>query len=385
MDHEYVFKDFRIKVPRRLEDYIDILGKQFPEEREAITAFFREIKICFNEIYERMLLNRPMSSLHIAKWANIPFTKMMDTYFKDHRLKQLLSILSSYITDEQSILSVEVAIPLFGYYLYGGCYPKGGSHMLTNTLADVIETHSGNLRLRTPVRKIIVDNGNAEGIELANGETIHAGTVISNADVRRTFLELVGSGNMPLHFSKQIEKLQPSASAFLVSLGIDFVPETEPVTMVIEKNEQIEILSPSKVDPSLAPEGYAAVTVFKLLPHEQAVTWNCDDSGYSERKKRFGDELIAMAEKAIPKLKDHIIYRQDASPATFSRYAWTTDGAIYSMAIDQWRPPAKSPVKGLYMVGAGTSKRPGVEDAVYSGIRAAESVVKEDRKIHKDI
>ena len=92
-----------------------------------------------------------------------------------------------------------------------------------------------------------------------------------------------------------------------------------------------------------------------------------------------------MAENAIPNMRDHIIYRQVASPASFVRYAWTTDGAIYGLDIDEWRPPVKTPIKGLYLAGAGVSTGPGVGDAVYSGIRAAESVVREEQKIHKDI
>ena len=143
------------------------------------------------------------------------------------------------------------------------------------------------------------------------------------------------------------------------------------------------VMVPSKVDPSLAPPGYSCITLVKFLPHNLAVTWDRNDPVYAARKDVFGGELIAMAERAIPGLAEHIIYRQDASPATFSRYAWTGDGAIYSLAIDQWRPSTLSPVKGLYIAGAGVSKRPGVEDAVYTGIRVAETIIKEKQAILK--
>lgn len=379
MDQEYFLPDLQLKVPRRLEDYIEVLSNQFPAERQALISYFQEIKICLSEIYERMLLSKPMSSLHISRWANVSLEKMLDIYFRDYKLKKVLSILSIYFTDNPSILNVGVAILLFGYYIYGGYYPKGGSQVLSDIIAETIETRGGNIRLKTPVRRIIASNGCARGIELTNGERLRAETVISNADIRRTILELVGSEYLPSHFSRQIENLQPSGSAFLISLGVDFVPEVEPVTMVVEENEQIHIVIPSKVDPTLSPKGYSVITIIMLLPREQAVTWNRSAPDYVERKQKLADKLISLAEKAIPKLRKHIIFRQEASPATFARYAWTTDGAIYGLAIDQWRPPMKTPINGLYLVGAGASVRPGIEDAVHTGIRAAEIIMAEHK------
>jgi phytoene dehydrogenase-like protein len=113
-----------------------------------------------------------------------------------------------------------------------------------------------------------------------------------------------------------------------------------------------------------------------LSPHEQAHSWDRSDPGYTKRKKQFGDRIIALAEKTLPNLREHIVYRQDASPATFARYAWTTSGAIYGLAIDEWRPSMISPIEGLYLTGASVSARPGVEDAVYTGITVAEEIIK---------
>jgi phytoene dehydrogenase-like protein len=81
-----------------------------------------------------------------------------------------------------------------------------------------------------------------------------------------------------------------------------------------------------------------------------------------------------LAEGALPNLRRHIVYRQDGSPATFARYAWTTGGAIYGPAVGQWRPPAKSPIDGLVLAGSGVFPGAGVEAVVISGTLAADAL-----------
>jgi phytoene dehydrogenase-like protein len=390
VSHEYIFPDFKLKIPFSVDDYINELCKHFPDEQDGLASFFKEAEICCREFYslfdmESAERNKKIQKSHFFRWSNVSLMDMIGNYIRNPRLKQVLSLIAHYLTDNPTKLNASVGIPLYAYYIDGGYYPRGSSQTLSNTLADAINKYGGKVRLGSAVFRILLEDRRARGIQLANGKVFYADTVISNADIRRTFLELVGRDHLPSNFSRQIENLQPSNSAFMVFLGVDFIPDVNPITYIMDEADIMAIMTPSKVDPSLAPRGYACVTLAKLLPHDQAITWNRNESGYAEQKKKFGDRLIALAEKAIPGLKEHIIYRQEASPATFARYAWTTDGAIYALAIDEWRPPMKTHIKGLYLAGSGASARPGVEDVVYTGIRAAESVVREERKIHKDI
>lgn len=136
----------------------------------------------------------------------------------------------------------------------------------------------------------------------------------------------------------------------------------------------VGIMIPSKVDPSLAPEGHAAVTLITLIPQEEAADWDRKAEGYTKHKRSFGDELIARAETVIPGLSQHIVYRQEASPRTFERYAWSTGGSIYGPVWDAFRPPLKSPVPGLYLVGSGVFPGPGIEAVVISGVLAADTI-----------
>ena len=84
--------------------------------------------------------------------------------------------------------------------------------------------------------------------------------------------------------------------------------------------------------------------------------------------------MISDAEALLPGLRDHIVYRCEASPVTFARYARTSGGAIYGLAASGRLRGAKSPIAGLAIAGAATHG-PGVEAAIISGARAAEALV----------
>lgn len=142
--------------------------------------------------------------------------------------------------------------------------------------------------------------------------------------------------------------------------------------MVATGEREIGIAVPSLVDPSLAPLGHSAITLITLVPQSEAAAWNRAAPGCSRRKRAFADQLIAQAESVLPGLRDHIVYRQEGSPATFARYAWATGGAIYGPAIGSWRPPARSPVEGLALAGSGVFPGAGVEAVVISGTIAAD-------------
>ena len=98
---------------------------------------------------------------------------------------------------------------------------------------------------------------------------------------------------------------------------------------------------------------------------------------------KFGDDLIMVAEKYLPGLSKHIVFREDASPSSFFKYVGTTNGAIYGLAIDDWKPPTKTIIKGLYLTGAGTSARPGVEDAFHSGLTVAKEIYSKENFVNK--
>jgi phytoene dehydrogenase-like protein len=275
-------------------------------------------------------------------------------------------------------------VPIFGYYFKGGHYPIGGSGYFADVLVEAIKVRGGRVNLKAPVARILVEGGRTTGVVLADGRTVRAQTVVSNADMKRTFLELLEPATLPRSFRTQIADAPAANSAFSVHLGIDFVPNLSPATH-ISSPMHVGIAMMSKLDPSAAPEGHATLMLISLLPYDEARLWFPETGGedwrewrrsdeYEERKSALGDRMIAAAETIIPDLSKHIVYRADASPVTYARYDWSSSGAIYGISRRGRLKGSKSPIPGLVIAGSGNAGA-GVEAAVISGATAAESLV----------
>jgi all-trans-retinol 13,14-reductase len=383
---EYYLGETHFKVPHDANEFVCLLGERFPSEAENIRRFFDEMLQIYREMYADMektggaprtpdnvedLLAYPIKNPHAYKWMDKPFVDMLNEFFTDPRIKDLLRALTGYLSDDPKSLSVGNMAPIFGYHFDGGYYPVGGSQAFPNALVEVIEKHGGKVYLRAPVQRILIENGHAVGVELKDGQTHRAKAILSNADTQKTFLELIGREHLPADFAQSIDSLKPSATAFIVFLGLDIVPNLAPITML----DDLGIMIPSNVDTTLAPLGHASVTLLRLLPQSDFANWDRKSPGYSERKRKYADEMIASAEEIIPGLRQHITYRQEGSPATFARYAWTTGGSIYGPATGQKRLTVKTPVKNLYVAGSGTMGS-GIEAVVIAGIHAANEIYK---------
>jgi phytoene dehydrogenase-like protein/intracellular septation protein A len=385
-EQEYFIGETHFKVPHDADEFIRQLGERFPSESANIKKFFDEILHVYREMYADMektggaprtpdnvedLLTYPARNPHAYKWMDKPFVEMLDEFFTDTRVKDLLCALTGYLSDNPKALSVGNMAPIFGYHFDGGYYPVGGSQALPNALVDVIEKNNGKVYLRTPVQRILIENDRAVGVELKEGQTHRAKAVLSNADAHKTFLELMDRKQVPADFAAEIESLKPSNSAFIVFLGLDIVPNLAPITSL----DDIGIMIPSNVDSTLAPLGHASVTLLKLIPESDFANWDRKSAGYKERKQKYADEMIASAAEIIPGLQQHITYRQEGTPATFARYANTTNGSIYGPAAGQKRLTVKTPIKNLYVAGSGTMGG-GIEAVIIAGIHAANEIYK---------
>ncbi|PWC83458.1 phytoene dehydrogenase [Azospirillum sp. TSH100] len=378
---------------RQLSDDADGLATQIaadhPPSAAGAAAFLAEMRAVHDEMVrgcaERGLPNIPDSVAamrryatdcpHSMRWMDRPFQEMLDHHIPDPAGQRLLTLLTGYLSDRADLLTVGQMAPIFGYWFHGGRYPAGGSQALADALARSIRADGGELRLRTRVTRILIEKGRAAGVETADGRLLRAPAVISNADLRRTMLELVGAQHLPAPYAARCAALRPSTSAFMVTLGLDMVPDLPTMTFLPRDGAGfgMAIAIPSIHDRSLAPDGHAAMTLLRLAPADAG--WNRADPDYRARKREEGDAMIAAAARLIPDLERHITTRQEASAATFARYAHTSAGSIYGIAPDQQRPTRRSPIPGLFLTGAGVFPGPGVEACVISGRLAAEALL----------
>ena len=400
-DHTYRIGPHTFDVARDWRAYAKQVGTLFPGSADGIEAFFRDAHAIFEGMYSTAADNGGIPGppysvdelLAFAKryplavrWLERPFAEFLANYVADPAAQRLIGGLTVYITDRAETLTVADMIPIYGYYFHGSAYPQGGSGRLAEALANVVRRHGGSIRLKSPVKRIEVENGKAAGIELATGERLRAAAVISNADYKRTFLELIDAAHLAADFRTKVERIEPACSAFRVHLAIDFVPDITPA-QIIEPVDGMgaELVLPSLIDPTAAPAGYSTVEMTTLVPHAQARSWFPTAVGedmnsweasaaYRARRTALGDRLIALAEAAIPELRRHIVLRSDATPVTMARFDWSTDGAIYGVRTSERFHGSKSPLPGLVLAGSANFGG-GTEAVVISGATAADTLM----------
>jgi phytoene desaturase len=404
MDHEYFLPDFRLRIPRDPLAFQAVLSRRFPREAMNIAAFFRDVEAVYREIYRDVdltggvprppqdveaLLEYPRTHPHHMRWLDKSYQAMLDTYFADEELKRFFSVLTGYIGGPASHVPAPLTAIIFGgYYLDGGHYPKGGSQVFADALARVITEHGGAVRTSTLVKRILVEERRAAGVETARGEIVGAPIVVSNADLKQTFLRLVGAEHLDSAFTQYVSGLRMSTTAVSVFLGIDFTPDLAPLTFYLA-DPSVYVAVPSLVDPSLAPPGHHVLTLITLASSSRA-RHLFERPGYRKTpeykawKAAMAETLIRQAERILPGLSNHIVLKDAATALTFERYALASEGAIYGIdqspdQMGEYRPHFKTPVQGLYLVGASTFPGAGIEAVVISGVIAAADVCPERR------
>jgi len=146
------------------------------------------------------------------------------------------------------------------------------------------------------------------------------------------------------------------------------------------KNPIVEILIPSTLDDSLAPEGQHVASLF-CQQFDPDLDWD-------KHREEVADLIIDIVDKYAPGFKKSVVGRQVLSPLDLERIFGLSKGDIMHghLSLDQMfsgRPllghgDYRSPVKGLYMCGSGTHPGGGVTGA--PGHNAAKEIIRDRRR-----
>jgi all-trans-retinol 13,14-reductase len=256
----------------------------------------------------------------------------------------------------------------------------------------------GDLRLAQPVRRILCSQGRVTGVELETGPALQAGAVISNADYKRTLLELLDRAVVPPELAHRVQEAKVTGSDLCVCVGVDLParsleslqahhvlyrgldgnsPDWEAPVKGPDffRAREIEICAWSQHDPGLAPAGKSVVVLRCRAPYEHFRRRR--DAGYRQYKAELARSLIAAAEDLIPGISRGAECVDVATPLTYERYTANHHGAVagWSWAADRTSAPAPRlldgiPVAGLYSVGQWAFSAPflgAVPTAMHSG------------------
>lgn len=285
----------------------------------------------------------------------------------------------------------------------------GGMGAITQAMAKACDALGVEIRTNAEVREIVVEKDRAAGAVTGSGEIFRARTVISNLNPKLLFRSLVDRTALPEDFRARMENYRCASGTFRMNVALAELPRFQclpepgdhltagiimaPSLAYMErayadarafacsKEPIVEILIPSFVDDSLAPAGKHVASLFC-----QHVAPDLPDS----RREEVADLMIETVDRFAPGFKQSVIARTAMTPLDLERTFGLVGGDIMHgvLSLDQLfsaRPALghanyRSPIRGLYMCGAGTHPGGGVSGI--PGHNAAREILK-DLKIRR--
>lgn len=328
---------------------------------------------------------------------------ILEEWFDSEFLKAPLARLASELGAPPSQKTISVgAIMMAMRHNPGMARPRGGTGALVQALLNLVTSKGGKVLTDQPVERILVDNGRAVGVRVANGTEYRANRgVISNIDAKRLFLHLMNDSDVdavdpnlrerldrrivnnnesimkvdlaisePLRFEHHNHKDEYLIGSVLIADSVNQVEvaHSEPtVGKIPDSDPSLYVVVPTMLDPSMAPDGKHTVWIEFFAPYKIA---GADGTGLygtgwtDELKNKVADRLIDKLAEYAPNVKNAIIARRVESPAELHERTGFLRGNHYhiDMTLDQmvfFRPLPelanyKTPIEGLYLTGAGT-------------------------------
>jgi phytoene desaturase len=182
-------------------------------------------------------------------------------------------------------------------YEYGVFHPIGGCGAVSEAMAALARRMGVEIRLETPVDRILYEAGEAVGVE-AGGERLATGAVVVNGDFGHTVRRLIPDGMRRAWPDRKIDKAKLSCSTFMLYLGLEGdVGDLELHTIVLSQDYERNIHEISngtlpdrpsfyvqhagRTDPGLAPPGHTSLYVLVPVPNLRCnVDWGKETPRY---------------------------------------------------------------------------------------------------------
>ncbi len=358
----------------------------------------------------------------ITKLFTMSAADLLDEWFESTEIKGLFStdgIIGTWAGPEEPgtayVLMHHNVGDIGDGVLSGWGYPKGGMGGVAQVLQRSAEHFGAEIRVDTPVERMLVENGRIRGVVSASGEEFRASTVVTAVHPKIAFLQHLDARDLPDDFVRDIENWKTRSGTVKVNVGLERLPAWRddpdgldpsiagasimlaPSIRYLERAFEeardgrgstapfSETCIPSYYDRTLAPEGMHVVSMFsQWVPHEWA------DEPNATELETYADRLIDLHEDFMPGFKDAMIGRQVIGPHEMQEGWGLIGGNIFHGELSpnqlfHMRPAPgfanyRTPIKGLYQASSATHAGGGVTGL--PGHHAVRQIVK-DRSLKK--
>ncbi len=347
-----------------------------------------------------------------------PATPILDRWFESDQLKGTLAtdaIIGTFAPPSAPGTAYVLLHHVMG--MAGGSrgvwgYVRGGMGALSGAMAKAAQAYGARIRCDASVKRILVRQGRAVGVELEDGEIIEARRVVSNATAAVTFGKLLQDDQLPPAFASAVKRIDYASASVKINLAVselpDFIarpnqgPDPQPqhrgtihigatpeyIERAYEEARRgglserpvIEMTIPTSVDTTLAPAGHHIVGLFV-----QYAPYALHGTSWDEQRERFADRCIDEITRFAPNFRRSILHRQVLAPPDLEARFGLTGGNIFqgAMPLHQlfaFRPVPgwsdyRTPIANLYLCGAATHPGGGVMGAC--GRNAAQAILQD--------
>jgi len=308
---------------------------------------------------------------------------LLDEWFEDPALKGLLA--SAGVRGlTQGPFAGGTTFNLLHHLAIGDGYfratAKGGIGAINSTLASAAQAHGAELRVDAGAPRVLLADGIATGVQLANGATIAAARVISDYDARYTFTQLVDPPELEPEFNRAVANIRYNGAVARINLALRELPSFSGIaddalrgTLVlapslaqlekafdgakygdVSDQPYIEASIPTLADPTLAPAGQHILSIWlQYAPYRN----NLDP-------QRLGELALARLSEFAPNLRSLVLHSQVITPRDFEQRFQLSEGHLYGgdMTLAQaffLRPlpgfaQYRTPIEQLFLCGAAT-------------------------------
>ena len=385
-------------------EFLDEIGQVAPADRHAWRAW-QELRRDAVRLFGPYVLSYPPTLLDLLERANrlgladladelltSSLAEIVDARFQTPEMRSTVvvphDIGSMY--DHGGALVYALAAAVHEYSETGERMPqgyvRGGMGSITRAMQLAAADHGVTVRLGAYVRRVIVRDGKAAGVELSDGEVVSARVVISNADPKRTLLSLIDVDDLPEHIRAGVAGLSTDVAPLKLHCALSEEPKWYAFpdssvgnagSLVIAPTREYQerawyearqgelptapimwVMVPSTWDQSLAPEGHHTVSIYMLFAPvtPSQGTWD-------ERRSEMAERIFAELDRHSPNLRRALLDYVLFTPADLDEKVLLTNGNIHHVDIVPrqmlWRRPLpelahyRTPIEGLYLCGVG--------------------------------
>ena len=372
-----------------------------PDDVAGFDKFVAEADLCYQLGFEALgckafdsifdLLAALPSMARMRAWRTMH--GLVASYFKHPKLRMAMSLQTLLIGGNPFSVTGVYSLINALERRYGVYSAMGGTGAIVQGMVNLLQARGVPLRCNAEVKRIMVEDGRATGVQLATGEQLNADIVVCNSDTAWTYRNLVAPEHRRHWTDQRIERGRYSMSLFVWYFGTDrqytdvphhtmvLGPRYEGLLTDIFRHHRLAddfslyLHRPSATDPSVAPSGCDTFYVLSPVPHLQSGTdWAQQAEPYRQAVCRRLEETL------LPGLSQHVISSHVMTPQNFQDDLLSFKGAAFGLEPlllqSAWfRPHNRSEdVENLFMVGASTHPGAGVPGVLMSA-KALQTVV----------